>query len=147
MKPVLVDVGFERILMPAETRQVSFQPQRLFRADHLFIEEQFGVMLLGVKVGNRDQQWDPVSTLFYSVPSCPKTLDRIKKLIAKQRGQEPDIEMLQHVWADKADPAAALGLPVHWDSAEVGNVILLLFQNRSADPVRVTVVLRGKTAM
>lgn len=142
-----VDIGVERILMPATRHLVTIQPQSLFRAERLFIEERFGVTIDNAKVGNQDQHWYPCSTLFYSVPSNPKTIDKIQAMIREAKGVEPDYSMLDFVWDDEADPESAMGLPVRWDTAEVGNTISMLFSNKSCDPVRIVVVLRGTTVM
>lgn len=144
-----VDVGFERILMPNATRLVSFAPQNLFRVDRMFIERCSGVKLESVKVGNQSQMAfehgeDGVSTVFYSVPSSPKTIDRMRKLIAEKHGMNPENEELDFAWDEQCDPDAALGLPVKFATAEVGNLITFRFNNKSHDPVRLTVVLRGR---
>jgi len=145
---LLVDLGFERILLPGQAGIVSIAPQTLYRTERLFIRECFGVTLDDAKVGNQSQMNDnhPVSTLFYSVPSNPKTIDRIQKLLAEARKYEPDVSSLAFAWDEKPDPNSALGLPVRWDTAEVGNQISLFFTNKSAEPVRVFGVLRGSAA-
>lgn len=138
-----VDIGLERFVMPRTTLLVSIAPQQLFRTDRLYVEECHGVTLDEVKIGNRSQHDSPVSTIFYSVPTTPKTIDRMRELIAKSRGVEPDWAALAFAWDDKADENAGLGQPVTWDTAEVGNLISMAFSNKGLDPVRLEIVLRG----
>jgi hypothetical protein len=142
------DLGFERILAPGSSGSVSISPQCIFRVERVFIRECFGVTLDEVRIGNQGQADInyPVSTLFYSVPSNPKTLDRIQRLLSESAMYEPDIASLQFAWDTKTDPDSILGLPVRWDTASVGNLISLFLTNKSSEPVRVFGVLRGTSA-
>jgi len=140
-----VDLGFERIIMPGAGAIATIAPQNHFRTERLYIHECFGVTLDEVKIGNQSQMnpYHAVSTLFYSVPTNPKTIDRMMKLVREAEKYEPDMSSLQFAWDDKADPEAVLGLPVRWQTAEVGNMIALAFTNKSSEPVRLFGVLRG----
>lgn len=144
----VMDLGFERIIMPGASAVASVAPQVLFRVERLYIHECFGVTLDNVQVGRQSQvnSNHPVSTLFYSVPSNPKTIDRIRSILAATSQYEPDVESLAFAWDEMADPESAMGLPVQWQTANVGNLISLYFTNKSSEPVRVFGVLRGQAA-
>lgn len=149
-KTRIADIGFERVLMPGDKRIVQVQPQALCRVTHLFIERRENIMLDEVNVGNQKQQavdWSSVSTLFYSLPSSPKTLDRIRALIREVAGKDPPYDWTNFAWDEAADPDVIMGLPVTWDTAKVGNVISLCFTNRGAEPARVTGVMRATVAV
>ena len=141
----ILDGGLNAVLEPGRTTIVQLQPQCLFRAERLWISECFGVTLDNVKIGNASQSWEPVSTLFYSVPSNPKTIDQIRSLIVALKGREPAYSDLV-VWDDKTDPEAVLGLPVKWDTCEIGNMISLFFTNKGTEPVTILGVIRGTAA-
>ena len=138
-----IDLGGDVILLPGEKRTFDLCPQELFRSERLFIEEEFGVTLEEVKIGTRTVKPDAISTLFYSVPTNPKTIDRIRRLIIEHASREPESNMVRTFYDDAADPESVLGLPVGWGVSEIGNLIRFVFKNNSADPLRVTVVLRG----
>jgi hypothetical protein len=146
-RPEIVDMGFSRCLMPGEKRLVRLQPQRRVKVERMFVEQCFGVSLLGVTVGHSPagSAGDfPVSTLFYSVPTNPTAVAKIGRMIRALEGREVDYPDILEFVELESDPGAALGLPVSWPTVNIGNSISLEFENKSHDPVRITVVLRGR---
>jgi len=146
----ITDIGFSVCLMPHERRLVRLQPELTLRVERLYIERCPGVFLGKVKIGNQEQNLgvdSGVSTLFYSVPSSPETLDAIKILLREWDGIVTDEGMLIETAERAAEETKILGLPVSWDTCPIGNTITLKFENVGADPVRVTGVLRARVVV
>lgn len=102
-----------------------------------------GVTLDEVLIGTRSQHVGPTSTLFYSVPTSAERLDRMRQLIASAKGYEPDVTALVQASCEEDEPAGVLGLPVDWETCGGGNLISMMFSNKSVEPVRLFGVLRG----